>query len=52
MKKSSSDFSRDSLLRFFKSIIRPIMDYGDIIFEKPKMNHSKIKLRLSNIKYV
>ena len=35
MKKLSSSVSRQSLLTIYKSFVRPILDYADIIYDKP-----------------
>ena len=35
MKKLSLTFSRNSLLTIYKSFARPILDYADIIYDKP-----------------
>ena len=35
MKKLSTSVSRQSLLTIYKSFVRPILDYGGIIYEKP-----------------
>ena len=35
MKKLSAQVSRQSLLTIYKSFVRPILDYGDIIYNKP-----------------
>ena len=34
MKKLSTPVSRKSFLTIFKSFVRPILDYGDIIYDK------------------
>ena len=34
-KKLSTSVSRQSLLTIYKSFVRPILDYGDIIYDKP-----------------
>ena len=44
IKKLSSNLPRNALLRIHKSFITPIMDYGDIIYEKPCNESFKIKL--------
>ena len=35
MKKISQFISRKSLLTIYKSFVRPILDYTDIIYDKP-----------------
>ena len=35
MKKLSSILSRKSLLTIYKSLVRPNLDYEDIIYDKP-----------------
>ena len=35
MKKRSTSVSRQSLLSIYKSFVRPILDYVDIIYDKP-----------------
>ena len=47
IKRLSVNLPRDPLLRNFKSFIRPHLDYGDIIYDKP---HNESKLRIFNIK--
>ena len=42
IKKLSSDLPRGVLLRIYKSFIRPIMDYGDIIYDNFNKNHPKV----------
>ena len=49
IKKLSSDLPRDALLRIFKSIFRPIMDYGDIIYDKP--NNRSFRNKIKGIQY-
>lgn len=41
IKKLSYHLPHDALLRIFKSFIRPFMDYGDIIWEKPNTESFK-----------
>ena len=35
MKKLSASVSRQSLFTIYKSFVRPILDYADIIYDKP-----------------
>ena len=35
MKTLSASVSRQSLLTIYKSFVRPILDYGNIIYDKP-----------------
>ena len=35
MQKLSTSVSRQSLLNIYKSFVKPILDYGDIIYDKP-----------------
>ena len=35
IKRLSVNLPRDVLLRIYKSFIRPHLDYGDIIYDKP-----------------
>lgn len=41
IKKLSPDLSRDLLLRIFKPLFRQIIDYGDIIYNKPNIESFK-----------
>ena len=43
MKKLSTQVSRQSLLTIYKSFVRPILDYGDIIYDKPHKGAFKKK---------
>ena len=40
---------REALLRTYKSFVRPNLDYGDIIFDKP--NNESFKSRIQSIQY-
>ena len=40
---------RDALLRIYKSFIRPHLEYGDIIYNKP--NNQLFKNKIENIQY-
>ena len=40
---------REALLRIYKSFVRPNLDYGDIIFDKP--NNESFKSRIESIQY-
>ena len=51
IKKLSTHLPREALLRTYKSFVRPNLDYGDIIFDKPN-NDSKLELKVFNVKYV
>ena len=35
MKKLSMALSKESLLTLYKSFVRPLLDYADIIYDKP-----------------
>ena len=47
IKRSSVNILRDALLRIYKSFIRPHLDYGDIIYDKP--NNESFKNKIENI---
>ena len=49
IKRSSVNILRDALLRIYKSFIRPHLDYGDIIYDKP--NNKSFKNKIENIQY-
>ena len=49
MKKLSLTLSRNSLLTIYKTFVRPILDYADIIYDKPLTESFKDKLEWSNI---
>ena len=49
IKRSSVNILRDALLRIYKSFIRPHLDYGDIIYDKP--NNESFKNKIENIQY-
>ena len=42
--------TKRSLLRSYKSFVRPNLDYGDIIFNKP--NNESFKSRIESIQYI
>ena len=46
MKKMSLTLSRNSLLTIYKTFIRPILDYTDIIYETPLTESFKDKLEI------
>ena len=47
--KFSIHLPREALHRIYKSFVRPNMDYGDIIFDKP--NNESFKSRIESIQY-
>ena len=49
MKRLSANLSRKSLLTIYKSFVRPLLDYADIIYNKP-CNES-FKGKLEGIQY-
>ena len=49
IKRLSVNFPRDVLLRSYKLFIRPHLDYGDIIYDKP--NNKFFKKKIENIQY-
>ena len=49
IKKFSIHLPREALLRIYKSFVRPNLDYGDIIFDKP--NNESFKSRIKSIQY-
>ena len=40
-----------ALLRIYKSFVRPNLDYGDLVFNKPNNDHSKVESKVFNIKH-
>ena len=46
MKKLSLTLSRNSLLTIYKTFVRPILDYADIIYDKPRTESFKDKLEM------
>ena len=44
MKRLSLTLSRKSLLTIYKSFVRPILDYADIIYDKPFNESFKRKI--------
>ena len=49
IKRLSVNLPRDALLRIYKSFIRPHLDYGDIIYDKP--HNESFKNKIENIQY-
>ena len=49
IEKSSIHLPREALLRIYKSFVRPNLDYGDIIFDKP--NNESFKSKIESIQY-
>ena len=49
IKRLSVNLPRDALLRIYKSFIRPHLDYGDIIYDKP--NNESFKNKIENVQY-
>ena len=49
IKRLSVNLPRDALLRIYKSFIRPHLDCGDIIYDKP--NNESFKNKIENIQY-
>ena len=49
IKKLSVHLRREALLRIYKSFVRPNLDYGDIILDKP--NNESFKSRIESIQY-
>ena len=52
MKRLSLILSRESLLTIYKSVVRPNLDYADIIYDKPLLNFSIEQLKWLSIKMV
>ena len=46
MKKLSLTLSRNSLLIIYKTFVRPILDYTNIIYDKPLTESFKYKLEM------
>ena len=44
IKKLSTSVSRQSLLTIYKSFVRPMLDYGDIIYDKPHKGSFREKI--------
>ena len=49
IKRLSVNLPGDTLLRIYKLLIRPHLDYGDIIHDKP--NNESFKNKIENIQY-
>ena len=49
IKRLSVNLPQDVLLRIYKSFIRPYLDYGDIIYDKP--HNESFKNKIENIRY-
>ena len=49
IKRLSVNIPCDALLRIYKSFIRPRLDYGDTIYDKP--NNESFKNKIENIQY-
>ena len=49
IKKFSIHLPREALLRIYKSFVRPNLDYGDIIFDRP--NNESFKSRIESLQY-
>ena len=50
IKRLSVNLPRDALLRIYKSFIRPHLDYGDTVYDKPHNESFKKKMKIFNIK--
>ena len=50
IKTLSSDLPLDTLFRIFKSFVRPNMDYGAIIYDKP--TNESIKNKIESTQYI
>ena len=48
--KLSIHLPREALLRIYESFVRPNLDYGDTIFDKP--NNESFKSRIESIQYI
>ena len=44
MKKLFKSLPRNDLLTIYKSFVRPHLDYGDIVYDRPIMNHLLVNL--------
>ena len=49
IKRLSVNLPHDALLRIYKLFIRPHLDYGDIIYDKP--HNESLKNKIDNIHY-
>ena len=49
IKNFSINLPREALLRIYRSFVRPNLEYGDIIFDKP--NNESLKSRMESIQY-
>ena len=52
IKTLSVNTPRNAFLRIYKSFIRRYLDYGDIVYDKPKTIHLKAKLKIFSTKLV
>ena len=52
IKKLSIHLPIEALLSIYKSFVRPNLDYGHIIFDKPNNEESKVESKVVNIKHV
>ena len=50
IKKLRHGLPRKSLITIYKAFLRPLIDYGDIIYDQPKMNLFVKSSNLYNIK--
>ena len=48
IKKLSISYTRNALLRIYKSFIRPHLDYADIIYDKP--NNASFRNKIEKVK--
>ena len=49
IKKLNVSLPRSSLLRIYKSFIRPHLDYGDVIYDQP--NNNRLSEKIESIQY-
>ena len=51
IKRLSVNVPRKALLSIYKSFIRPHLDYGDILYDKPENENFKISYKHFNIEH-
>ena len=49
IRRLSVNLPRNALLTIYKSFVRPYLDYGDILYDKP--NHENFQNKLEKVKY-
>ena len=49
IRRLSVNLPRNALLTIYKSFVRPYLDYGDILYDKP--NHENFQNKLEKVQY-